>query len=122
MFEIGNSYGFLPELFLFIVCQLYLVQYLDSSLSLQVHMLPKIDHRKPPLPQLASQAIISQLLSYAIVHPLTPPYNSLNIITHVHDKNNISCFIHALQYARYFRFCLSFYPNGGCRRKESPHP
>ncbi len=66
MFEVGNSFCLIAELFLFIVCQLYLVQYLDSSLSLQVHMLPKIDYCKPPFSQLANQAIISQLLSHTI--------------------------------------------------------
>src|SRR5258708_11906772 len=53
------------------VCQLGMKDF-DSSLSAEVNMLSKIDFGESSSPQLLNEAIVAELLSYAVGHGLTP--------------------------------------------------
>src|SRR6266581_3430503 len=69
MHQVSDGAGLLEETFEFIICYSGLQQ-LDGHLCIEIHMLAKVDLGKAAPANEADQAIIPQLLSYAVRHVL----------------------------------------------------
>jgi hypothetical protein len=77
MHERGNGLRFLLEVLRLLLSQMGM-QYLDSRLLIEPHMLSEVDLGIATLSQQADQPIIAKLLSNAICH-LRPPHFTFEV-------------------------------------------